>query len=166
MVVGMDLFTRLPDSISITKGFHLTVISADDEASSLSAILLDDDYYYFTLANTMLSEGLHHANDIALIVLKAKAFLNNRKRKEEGQDVQEQDIDKHRKDVIRLTVALDPQQRMEVPEVIKRDLRAYIETVKTENPDVKQLLKNLGVNNGSLELIFDQLTRTFKLDRI
>lgn len=160
----LELFSRKPDSITIPEGFHLTDIPTDEETSSLSAILLDDDYYLFALSNTTISEGLHHANDIALIVLKAKAFLNNLKRKNEGQKVRADDIDKHRKDVMRLTVALNPELLIDAPDIIKADLREYIETVRAENPDVKQLLKNLGVTNGTVEMIFEQLTATFKLD--
>lgn len=159
----IELFSRKPDSIIIPEGFHLTDIPVDEEASSLSAILLDDDYYNFTLANTSLSEGLHHANDIALIVLKAKAFLNNLKRKNEGQKVQDDDIDKHRRDVIRLTVAIDPALKIEVPAVIRNDIKEYIETVRAENPDVKALLKKLSLPNGTLEEIFGQLANTFQL---
>lgn len=154
----LELFCRKPDAITIPEGFHLTDIPTDEEASSLSAILLEDDYYNFALANTTISEGLHHANDIALIVLKAKAFLNNLARRNEGQKVQDDDIDKHCKDVIRLTVAINPDKRVDVPDIIKEDLRAYIHTVRQENPDVKQLLKNLGAGESNLEAIFDQLT--------
>lgn len=159
----IELFSRKPDAMTIPEGFHLTDIPTDEETSSLSAILLDDDYYNFALANTMLSDGLHHANNIALIVLKAKAFLNNLQRKKDGQKIQEDDIDKHRKDVIRLTVALDPEMVVEAPDVIKEDIRTYIQTLREENPDVKHLLKNLGVNEGTLEIIFEQLSQTFQL---
>jgi hypothetical protein len=157
------LFCRKPDAITIPEGFHLTDIPTGEEASSLSAILLDDDYYQFALANTTISEGLHHANDVALIVLKAKAFLNNLARKKEGHKVQDDDIDKHRKDVIRRTVAIDPQKKIEPPDIIKEDLRAYIQTVREENPDVKQLLKNLGSGESTLETILEQLTMSFQL---
>lgn len=159
----LELFCRKPDAITIPEGFHLTDIPTGEEASSLSAILLEDDYYNFALANTTVSEGLHHANDIALIVLKAKAFLNNLARRNEGQKVQDDDIDKHRKDVIRLTVAINPDKRVDVPDIIKEDLRAYIHTVREENPDVKQLLKNLGAGESNLEAIFAQLTLSFQL---
>lgn len=159
----IELFSRKPDSITIPGGFHLTDIPTDEEASSLSAILLDDDYYKFTLDNTTLSEGLHHANDIALIVLKAKAFLNNKKRKEEGHNVQEDDIEKHRKDVIRLTSTLAGDARVEAPEVIKNDLQEYINIVRDQNPDIRPLMKNLGINNISLEQVLDQLVTTFQL---
>jgi hypothetical protein len=159
----IELFCRRPDAITIPEGIHLTDIPTGEEASSLSAILLDDDYYNFALANTTVSEGLHHANDVALIVLKAKAFLNNLARRNEGQKVQDDDIDKHRKDVIRLTLTIDPQKKIDAPKVIKEDLRRYIQTLREENPDVKQLLKNLGAGESTLETIFEQLTLSFHL---
>lgn len=161
----IELFSRKPDSITMPEGFHLTDIPTDEEASSLSAILLDDEYYNFTLANTTLSDGLHHANDIALIVLKAKAFLNNKKRKEEGQKIQEDDIEKHRKDVIRLTATLAGDAKVEAPEVIKKDLQEYINIVRDQNPDIKHLMKNLGINNISLEQVLNQLETTFQLNQ-
>jgi len=159
----IELFSRKPDAIVIPEDFHLTDIPTGEEASSLSAILLDDVYYTFVLANTTISDGLHHANDFALIALKAKAFLNNLARRNEGQKVQDDDIDKHRRDVIRLTVALDPQKTINVPEPVKEDLKMYIQTVREENPDIKQLLKNLGAGNSTLESIFEQLTDSFQL---
>lgn len=159
----LELFCRKPDAIAIPAGFHLTDIPTGEEASSLSAILLDNNYYNFALANTTVSEGLHHANDVALIVLKAKAFLNNLARKKEGQKVQEDDIDKHRKDVIRLTVTIDPQKTIDAPDIIKEDLRRYVQTVREENPDVKQILKNLGAGDSTLETILEQLTISFQL---
>lgn len=122
----LELFCRKPDAITIPEGFHLTDIATGEEASSLSAILLDGEYYNFTLANTIVSEGLHHANDGALIVLKAKAFINNHARKIEGQNLQDEDIEKHWKDVIRLTVAIDPQKKIDAPNSIKEDLRSFI----------------------------------------
>jgi hypothetical protein len=159
----IELFSRKPDSISIPKGFYLTDIPTDEEISSLSAILLDDDYYDFTLKNTIVSDGLHHANDIALIALKAKAFLNNLKRKNEGQVVRSDDIDKHRRDVIRLILTLNPQLKIDVPDTVKTDLRQYIQTVRKEPPDIRYLLKNLGAGESTLETIFDQLTQSFQL---
>jgi hypothetical protein len=84
MVRGLDLFKSVPD-------IHITDIPTGEEVSSLSAILMDDVYYGFTIANSQLVNGLHIVNEIALICLKAKAFLNNRQRKIEGQLVQEKE---------------------------------------------------------------------------
>ena len=159
----LELFCRKPDTINIPEGFHLTDIPTGEEASSLSAILLDDEYYNFTLANTIVSEGLHHANDVALIALKAKAFINNLSRKNEGQNVQDEDIEKHWKDIIRLAVAIDPGKKIKAPITIKEDIRSYIQLIREEDPDVKQLLNNLGAGESSLEDIFEQLISSFQL---
>lgn len=159
----IELFSRKPDSIAVPEGFHLTDIPTDEEASSLSAILLDEVYYKFTLTNTTNADGLHHANDIALIALKAKAFLNNKKRRENGQHVQEDDIEKHKKDVIRLVVTLDGSLKVQAPELIKSDIQDYVNILKMQHPDINQLLKNLGINNISLDQILERLTHTFQL---
>lgn len=157
----IELFSRKPDLISTVEGMHLTDIPTGEDVSSLSAILLDDDYYNFTLANTTLSEGLHHATEIALICLKAKAFLNNRARKQEGQEVREDEIAKHKRDVLRLAVTLTPDTKVDAPEVIKRDIRQYIAILQEENLDVRQLLKGQG--NITLEQVITLLQRAFVL---
>lgn len=159
----IELFSRKPDAIKEGEGMHLTDIPTSEEVSSLSAILLDDDYYHFTLTHTTNNDGLRHASEIALIVLKAKAFLNNRQRAAEGQKVQEDDIVKHRKDVIRLTAILNPDERADCPQSIKTDLMTFIEVVQQENPDIKALLKNQGITGVSLDQIIDQLEQTFGL---
>lgn len=159
----IELFSRKPDIIKEAEGMHLTDIPTSEEVSSLSAILLDDDYYHFTLAHTTDSGGLCHANEIALIVLKAKAFLNNRQRAADGQKVQEDDIVKHRKDVIRLTAILNPYAKADCPPTIKADLTTFIEVVRGEQPDIKALLKNQGITGISLDQIIGQLKQTFGL---
>ena len=159
----IELFSRKPDLIKEIEGMHLTDIPTGEEASSLSAILLDDEYYQFALSNTEMVDGLHVASDIALICLKARAFLNNVKRKEAGAEVREIDIVKHKNDVIRLTVTLAPGNTVKVPDVVKNDLLEYIETVKAENPEIKQLLNKQGAGNVTLEQIIGQLEDTFNL---
>ncbi|KAF0212418.1 MAG: hypothetical protein FD178_3168 [Ignavibacteria bacterium] len=159
----LELFSRKPDLIKEIPGMHLTNIPTGEEASSLSAILLDDEYYSFTLANTQLTDGLHLANEIALICLKARAFLNNARRKAEGHEVQQDDITKHRNDVIRLTATLTPGTIVPVPNIVKADLLQYIEIIRTENPNIKQLLKNQGMANITINQIIEQLIITFNL---
>ena len=159
----IELFARKPDLIKESGDIHLTDIPTDEEVSSLSAILLDDDYYHFTIANSFAEDGLRRANDIALIVLKAKAFLNNRERKNSEQKVHEDDIIKHRKDVIRLTAALDPGIKVNTPASIRKDLNAFIEILKKEDPEIKALLKNQGMGNITLAEIIEQLQLTFGL---
>jgi len=159
----IELFSRRPDLIKEVEGIHLADIPTGEEASSLSAILLDEEYYKFALSNTQLMNGLHLANDFALICLKARAFINNAKRKAEGQEVKSEDISKHKNDVIRLTATLTPNVVIPIPDIVKQDLSEYINTIRTENPDIKQLLKEQGAANTTLEQIIEQLETTFSL---
>ena len=159
----IELFCRKPDLIREVEGMHLTDIPTGEEASSLSAILLDDEYYKFALSNAEVLNGLHIANEYALICLKVRAFINNSKRKIEGQDVKSEDITKHKNDVIRLTAALTPNIKVLIPDVIKKELKEYINTIRIENPDVKQLLKEQGGTDVTLEEIIEQLELIFSL---
>lgn len=159
----LELFSRRADLIKEIPGMYLTDIPTGEEASSLSAILLDDEYYRFTLANTQLTGGLHLANEIALICLKTRAFLNNTKRKEEGHEVQDDDITKHKKDIIRLTATLTPGIIVTAPQIVKTDLQQYIEILRAENPDIKRLLKNQGMADITIDQIIEQLNSTFDL---
>ena len=160
----IELFSRKPDLIKAIPGMHLTDIPTGEDASSLSAILLDDVFYAFTINNTILWDGLHLANDYALICLKVRAFLSNKARKQEGYHVQEVDIIKHKNDVIKLTAILDPATKVEVPQIIKNDLLAFIEFIKKESPDTSQILRQQGMGRISLEQIIQQLINTFSLD--
>ncbi len=159
----IELFSRKPDLIKEVVDMHLTDIPTGEEASSLSAILLDEEYYKFALSNTQLIDGLHLANDFVLICLKARAFINNTKRKADGQEVKAADISKHKNDVIRLTATLKPNVVIPIPDIVKQDLIEYINTIRTENPDIKQLLKEQGAANTTLEQIIEQLEITFAL---
>lgn len=159
----IELFSRKQDLIKEIAGMHLTDIPVGEEASSLSAILLNEEYYRFALSNTQIIDGLHLANDFALICLKARAFLDNTKRKSEGQEVKSDDISKHKNDVIRLTATLTPNNVIPIPDIVKQDLTEYINTIRKENPDIKQLLKEQGAGNTSLEQIIEQLEITFAL---
>lgn len=159
----IELFCRKPNLIREVEGMHLTDIPTGEEASSLSAILLEDEYYKFALSNTQVINGLHIANEYALICLKVRAFINNSKRKVEGQNVKSEDITKHKNDIIRLTVTLTPNINVSIPDIIKKELKEYINTIRIENPDIKQLLKEQGVTDITLEEIIEQLELIFAL---
>lgn len=159
----IELFCRKPDLIKEVEGMHLTDIPTGEEVSSLSAILLDDEYYQFALTNTQLINGLHIANEYALICLKVRAFLNNSKRKAEGQDVKSEEIAKHKNDVIRLIATLPPNNVALITDNIKQELKEYINIIRIEAPDVKLLLKAQGAASISLEEIIEQMELIFDL---
>lgn len=159
----VELFSRKPDGITLPEDFHLTPIPTDEELSSLSAMLLHDDYYTFTLDNCSVQDGLMVANELALITLKVKAYLNNVQRKEEGHKIQENDIVKHKKDVLKLIATLTGTEQISCPDIIKEDISSFIAIIKEENFDIKGLAKDAGLGAVTLDDILVQLAAVFQV---
>jgi hypothetical protein len=158
----VELFSRVPDLLDLEEGTHLTPIPVDTEISSLSAILMDDDYYNFTIEHSQLENEIHLANTEALIGLKAKAFLDYKTRKENGEKVDERQLRKHKLDVFRLVLLLTPEDNFTIPQSIKTDIANFAEAVKDDLPD-KQIFKEMGAGNVDVEELFKLLIRAFNL---
>jgi hypothetical protein len=157
----LELFARHPDALPPADGLHITDIPTGEDMSSLSAILLDEDYYNFARENSELKDGLHLANSIALIGLKAKAYLNNFERKGQGQPVQAKDITKHRNDVIRLATVIPGQEAGAVTGKVRTDITQFIELALHEDNIVKAILKDAGIPLVAREDIIHQLRLVF-----
>lgn len=74
-----------------------------------------------------------------MIPFKAKAWLDLKERKERGNHVDSCDIKKHKNDVIRLSMLLVPDNKIEVPDMIKNDLSQFIQSIDKEDINLKQL---------------------------
>jgi hypothetical protein len=159
----LELFARKPDILKSIPDLHITDIPTGEEASSLSAILMDDDYYAFTLANCEMIDGVHVANQPALICLKVRAFLNNTERKKEGQFVHEEDITKHRNDVIRLVALISGDLKIKTIPSIQADLKLYIEMMPSENINMNAILRTVGIYGISLSDIIARMNEAFQL---
>lgn len=158
----IELFSRIPDLLDLDEGAHLTPIPVDTEISSLSAILMDDDYYNFTIQHSQFDNGIHLANTEALIGLKAKAFLDYKTRKENGEKIDEKQLRKHKMDIFRLLLLLTPEDNFTIAESIKSDIANFVEVVKDDLPD-KQIFKEMGAGNIIVEELFKQLNKAFNL---
>ena len=152
--VMLELFSRVPDALTIGDDSHLTPIPMDEEVSSLSAILLDDDYYHFVHAGKQEIDGLPVVGPTHLIPLKAKAWLDLTKRREAGETIDEKDIKKHKNDVFRLYQIVDPKTSIALPASIVEDLRRFLgEMGDGQNVD----LKNLGLRSRSQDEVLGDL---------
>ena len=74
-----------------------------------------------------------------MIPFKAKAWLDLKERKERGNHVDSRDIKKHKNDVIRLSMLLVPDNKIEVLDMIKNDLSQFIQSIDKEDINLKQL---------------------------
>ena len=101
----IELFCRSDFELREMKGN--TPIHIDDTVSSLSAILLNDEYYRILLEGKVNVDGLSVLRPEYLILFKAKAYLDLRQRKENGELIDFGDVKKHKKDVLRIVAELD-----------------------------------------------------------
>ena len=139
----LELFSRKPDALALGDDSHLTPIPLAGDVSSLSAILLDSNYYDLLHRHKQEIGGVSTVSEECLIPLKARAWLDLTQRKAAGEHVDSKDIKKHRSDVLRLYLVLEPGLRIELPATIREDLVAFLRGIEPElNP---QLLHQLGI---------------------
>lgn len=158
----VELFCRTPDSIEFAEMPYLSPIPTEEGLSSLSAILLNDDYYHYTLQNSDVKDGIHFALPQSLICLKAYAYLSNKKLKESGKNIRQENIEKHKKDVLRLILLIPENTVFEIPEGIKKDLQEFANTIKSDLPNA-DIFKIQGIGKQSTEEIFKQFLKAFNL---
>ena len=151
----VELFCRSDFKLREMTG--ITPIHIDDTVSSLSAILLNDDYYNVLLAGKVIADGLSVLRPEYLILFKAKAYLDLKQRKENGEKIDSDDIKKHKKDVLRIAAELMLESITVLPETVKTDIDSFIESLEQEPFDANSL-KNYGLVNQD---VIDTLRRVF-----
>jgi hypothetical protein len=153
----LEVFSVRPEGIPLAEGARLAPIPLDEGVSSLSAILLQEEYYSFLKEGIRLVDGVPVVGPGHLVPLKARAWLDLRERKAAGHAIHNSDISKHRKDVFRLYLLLDPTPGRNVPLVVQEDMRRFVIEVRGEPVD----LKNLGIARSSLDKVLEQLVRIY-----
>ena len=98
----IELLSRHSESLGEPSGYHIEPIPNDEGNQSLSAIIMNEEVYRFTVEHSILQDGLRVADTVALIILKATAYLNLLNDRENGRHVNSDDIKKHRGDVLKL----------------------------------------------------------------
>lgn len=140
----IELFCRSDFKLREMTG--VTPIHIDDTVSSLSAILLDDDYYQVLTEGKVIYNGLSVLRPEYLILFKAKAYLDLKNKKDNGETVDSSDIKKHKKDVLRIAAELMLEKVQNLPVAVKTDIDIFIDSLKNE-PFDDNSLKNYGLNN-------------------
>jgi hypothetical protein len=158
----LELFSKKPEALEHKDMGHLTPIPVEDDLSSLSAILLDGEYYDFLHAHKKELDGLTLIDEIGLIPLKAKAWMENTDRKAAGQKVRSWDITKHRGDIPRLFRLLNEQTRIQLPLGIKRDMEEFF--VRMVDEESKVDLSVYGVTGISYHEFLARLKQNYGLD--
>lgn len=136
--VMIELFSRKP-------GYHLDVeegiipIHIDDDTSSLSAILLNDDFYNFMLEGRKIIAGVSVLAENYIIPFKMYAWLDLKRRKEDGEHVNERDYKKHKNDVFRLLQITNPDEKVSVSGLVRESVENFLGEIEKEQIRVEQL---------------------------
>jgi hypothetical protein len=156
----LELFSRIPDALKLSDDAHLTPIPVDEEQSSLSAILLEDGYYDFIHGSKIDSDGISTVPPEIIVPLKARAWLDLTERRDAGENVDGNDIKKHKNDTFRLFQVIEPDKRVALPDVIKGDMQRFLEAVMADPP---QTLKPFGLGNTKFDEIIEMLRAIYEL---
>lgn len=136
----LEFFSREPMNFPLASDSILTPIPTDDETiSSLSGILLDESYYSFIRNFRQNVDGVCVLSVEALLILKARAWMDLTARKARGEFVKDKDLAKHRKDVFRLQslIGLDSQVSLSAP--LFRDFEDFLKAIRQDPLDPKTL---------------------------
>jgi hypothetical protein len=162
----LELLSRSPDDIFPAEDQRIIPIRMT-EAPSLSAILLDPDYYRFLQDNRALQGGLPVASPYALLLFKARAWLDLTERKRRGESVLSKDIHKHRNDVFSLATSLVTPFEGAVPHRLTEDLLHFLDSFpenSSEWPAISQSLQNTFGRALSPELLLQRIRVLFGVD--
>ena len=158
----IEIFSRKPGAIELSEGQQLVPIIVDEGSASLSAILLDDGYYSLIMNQRTQDTDLPRVTPAALILLKARAWIDLNKREKEGQQVDAKDIAKHRADVFRMAATLPGEVGPKIPEAILADLRVFIEAFPVESAEWPAILASLKTTFGGTRLKPEDLISTIR----
>jgi len=126
----IELFSRRVDGLVLPDGAVVTPIPISEDISSLSAILLNDDYYRFLREGVKKINGLPVLDELYLIPFKAKAWLDLTERRNRGERIDRNDINKHRRDIYKLSDMVREGFKFALPETIERDMSTFLISVQ------------------------------------
>jgi len=163
----IEIFSRQHGGIDLAEGQNIIPISASENNASLSAILLDDEYYQLIITYRVEDASPPYIRPAALIPLKARAWLDLSKRKNEGEKIDSKDIEKHRTDVFRLAATLPGEPGPAIGAAISSDLREFLAAFPSESPEWPSILASLKTSFGNTtfkpESLIEAVSVYFKL---
>ena len=102
----IELFSKKPDDLKLFDEQHIIPIQKIENGAQFSGILLEDEYYNLIKENSIEGEYCKFITAVAQIPLKARAFNELRERRDQGIQIDENDIKKHRNDILLFSSAL------------------------------------------------------------
>lgn len=147
--VQIEIFSRRPEDLVLRDKQHIVPITETPTGADLSAILLEDDYFELIKSTLQRIKGLPIAGTEAVMALKSRAFNDLRDRKVAGDtSVSNDEIRKHRNDILRLSQALSRQSKVQLAGLPETHMRRFLEEIAaTDGAELKQLFKQFGISD-------------------
>ena len=155
----IELFSRKSHVLKYEETDRITPMHISEEISSLSAILLNDEYYSFLTEGLSEINGIQILNYTHIIPFKAKAWLDLRVRRENGEHVDAKNISKHKNDVFRLSQLIAGSDAIALDSEIYSDMKSFLELMTKEDVN----LKNLNIR-GNKQDILKRLAVLYAID--
>lgn len=152
----IELFSRRPDYLS-TLDTRLAPVHVNEGIMSLSAILLNEEYYSLLRNGAVEVEGVSVLDLEYLILFKMKAWLDLSERKRQGEAIDSKNIKKHKNDVIRLAIHMQPESHVEIAGQVELDAKTFLAELESEKPD----LKNMGIKGITVKEIIDKIKNCY-----
>lgn len=157
----IELLSRHPDVLGEPKDLVIEPLPLSEDLSSLSAIIIDEDFYYFTITHSVLTNKIRHADPVALIALKAKAYLNLIEEKKKGVHVNTRNIKKHRSDVLKNAVIVED-SIIRAPKLIVDSIRKFVTAIRTDSDNLfPALAKSIDAEEGLVADLLNELENLF-----
>ena len=136
--VMIELFSRKPGyNLEIEEG--IIPIHIDDDTSSLSAILLNDDFYDFMLKGRRVVDDVSVLGADYIIPFKMYAWVDLKRRKANGEHVNDRDYKKHTNDVFRLLQIVDPEEDIATEGLVRESVETFLTEVVSEPVRTEQM---------------------------
>ena len=156
----IELLARHSDALGEPRDIRIEPIPLEDYQYSLSAIVLDDDLYWFVVNNSQTVNGIRVASLESLICLKTRAYLNLLSEREAGNQVNSDDIKKHRRDVFLLTAARTETTPVAVPVSILETVKEFCQRMNTDE-SISAMMNALRVDREQIEVYLAALNEMF-----
>lgn len=116
-------------------------VPVDDASYSLSAIMLDDDYYGLLASGEAVTNkyGMPTLKHEYLPLFKMKAYNDLRDRRERGEGVRRDEINKHRRDIFKLCALPLPPAPAALPLAIIKEAERFLREVECPSGYLKSI---------------------------
>ena len=116
--------------------------------------------YELLKTGQMMVDGIPVLSPTCLIPFKAKAWLDLKERKLNGEQVDSKNIKKHKNDVFRLAQLITANTRQVLSPEIAEDMKKFLSEIADETVD----LKSLGIRGTDKQKIIDMLYLCYNLN--